>query len=136
MITGGCSSMDDKASETGLLPPCPITPNCVSSQSKDSVQHIDPIKYSGMSKNEAMEKMIQLLESEKRCRIVKTDKGKFGYIHAEFRSFVFRFTDDVEFLFPPDQNIIDVRSASRLGISDLGVNRRRVEHIRGRFISE
>ncbi len=125
-----------KASETGLLPPCPLTPNCVSSQSKDSVQHIDPIEYSGMTGDEAFDKMVRLLESEKRVRIVKADKGKYGYIHAEFRTLVFRFTDDAEFVFPPDKNIIDVRSASRLGISDLGVNRRRVEHIRKRFLSE
>ena len=100
MITGGCSSLDAKASETGLLPPCPLTPNCVSSQSKDSVQYIAPIEYSGMTRDEALNKMILLLESEKRVRIVKTDKGKFAYIHAEFRTLVFRFTDDVEFIFP------------------------------------
>ncbi|MCP5514105.1 MAG: DUF1499 domain-containing protein [Spirochaetales bacterium] len=138
MITGGCSSMDGnkKASETGILPPCPLTPNCVSSQSKDSVQYIKPIRYSGMTSDEAFNKMVRLLENEKRARIVKADKGINGYIHAEFRTLVFRFTDDVEFIFPPDENIIDVRSASRLGISDLGVNRRRVEHIRKSFLSE
>jgi uncharacterized protein (DUF1499 family) len=56
-----------------------------------------------------------------------------GYLHAEFRSRVFRFVDDVELLMDEAGHKIDVRSASRLGYSDLGVNRRRVEQLRARF---
>ena len=51
------------------------------------------------------------------------------YWHVEFRSRVFRFVDDVEFLFDPADRQIHVRSASRVGYSDLGVNRRRIEKI-------
>jgi uncharacterized protein (DUF1499 family) len=53
-----------------------------------------------------------------------------NYIRAESTSRVFHFVDDVEFYFPPDEQVIHVRSASRVGESDLGVNRRRIEQIR------
>jgi uncharacterized protein (DUF1499 family) len=56
------------------------------------------------------------------------------YLHAEARSLIFRFVDDVEFLIDPGQRRIQVRSASRIGYSDFGVNRRRVERIRQAFI--
>ena len=55
------------------------------------------------------------------------------YIHAEFRSLVFQFVDDVEFYFPPEKSIIHVKSASRSGYYDFGVNRRRVERVRAAF---
>jgi uncharacterized protein (DUF1499 family) len=53
-----------------------------------------------------------------------------SYLHAEFTSLIFRFVDDVEFVIDNDAKVIHVRSASRLGTSDLGVNRKRVEEIR------
>jgi uncharacterized protein (DUF1499 family) len=55
------------------------------------------------------------------------------YWQLEFRSLIFRFVDDVEFLFDRDSKVIHVRSASRVGYSDLGVNRTRVEKIRSMF---
>ena len=57
------------------------------------------------------------------------------YLHAEFRSLIFRFVDDLELLVDPVAGVIDVRSASRLGRSDFGVNRRRVEELRRRFLA-
>ncbi len=66
----------------------------------------------------------------KRARIITAQKG---YIHAEFTSFLFRFVDDVEFVLDEGSKTIHVRSASRVGYSDLGVNRKRVEAIRSRF---
>ena len=68
-----------------------------------------------------------VLENAKRVHLSKVD---MNYIHAEFRSSIFRFVDDLEFLFPPDKNIIHVRSASRKGYYGFGANRRRVEQIR------
>jgi uncharacterized protein (DUF1499 family) len=56
-----------------------------------------------------------------------------GYLHAEFRSALFGFVDDVEFRMDETAGRIDVRSASRTGYFDFGVNRRRVEEIRARF---
>jgi uncharacterized protein (DUF1499 family) len=52
------------------------------------------------------------------------------YIHALSKSRIFKFVDDVEFYLPPNESVIHLRSASRVGESDLGVNRRRVEQIR------
>jgi uncharacterized protein (DUF1499 family) len=62
--------------------------------------------------------------------VVKVEED---YIHAEFVSSVFRFVDDVEFSFDKTKKLIQVRSASRTGYSDLGVNRRRIEEIRKQF---
>jgi uncharacterized protein (DUF1499 family) len=79
-----------------------------------------------------MERLLAVLGSMKRVEIVTREEG---YLHAEFTSAVFRFVDDVEFSIDDRNNVIHVRSASRLGFSDLGVNRRRVEDIRKRFAS-
>ena len=76
---------------------------------------------------------MRILESEKRTKILTVEKN---YIRVEFTSAVFRFVDDVEFYFPEqqtDETIIHIRSASRIGSSDLGVNRKRVEHLRNKF---
>jgi uncharacterized protein (DUF1499 family) len=108
------------------LSPCPDSPNCVSSQSADEAHFIEPLHYSG-SPADARQKLIDILENTKRVRLVKVETD---YIHAEFRSSVFRFVDDVKFWFPPDKPIIHVKSASRKGYYDFGANRRRVERLR------
>jgi uncharacterized protein (DUF1499 family) len=111
----------------GKLTPCLTTPNCVSSGARNDPQHyIDPIKYESSSA-EAYAKIEQILESQKRTKIItKTD----NYIYAQSTSRLMGFIDDVEFYFNPETQLIDVRSASRLGESDLGVNRKRIEQIR------
>jgi len=72
---------------------------------------------------------VQLLKTEKRVVLVTVEPA---YIHATFTSRLFRFVDDVEFYFP-DEPVLHVRSASRVGYSDLGADRRRIEDIRNRF---
>jgi uncharacterized protein (DUF1499 family) len=89
------------------------------------------LTYNG-TVEEAREKLISVLNSMKRSDIVTAEND---YMHATFTSFLFRFVDDVEFSFDDEKKIINVRSASRTGYSDLGVNRRRVEEIRKRFMS-
>lgn len=116
----------------GMLSPCPASPNCVSSQSEDRAHHIEPFRFSG-SLDEAREALLSVIRSEKRTRVItETD----DYIHAEFRSLIFRFVDDVEFYFDGATKTIHVRSASRVGHSDLGVNRKRVERLRELFNKE
>jgi uncharacterized protein (DUF1499 family) len=112
------------------LPPCPETPNCVSSQAADAAHFIDPIPYSGTPVS-ALERLTSVLATLPRMTIT-AEQGH--YLHAEARSLVFRFVDDVEFLLDTDRQLIHVRSASRSGYSDLGVNRRRVESIRTAFL--
>ena len=112
--------------EPDKLSPCPDLPNCVSSQSSDKAHFIEPLHYTG-NLADARQKLINVLENAKRVHLAKID---MNYIHAEFRSSIFRFVDDVEFLVPPLKNIIHVRSASRKGYYYFGANRRRVDQIR------
>ena len=127
----GCSG--ERSSLIGVtvdkLRPCPDSPNCVSSQSSDSRHAIPPIRYEGTAEN-ANEILINVVLGMKRSRIVISDKL---YLHAEFTSAFFRFVDDVEFLLDDEKKLIHVRSASRVGYSDFGINRKRVEEIRARF---
>ena len=113
------------------LPPCPESPNCVSSLSKEKSHHVEPLTYN-TPVEEARDKLISVIQSMKRSDIVTVDKN---YLHATFQSSLFGFVDDVEFSFDNGKKIIDVRSASRTGYYDLGVNRRRVEEIRKRFVN-
>jgi len=111
------------------LTPCPKTPNCVSSLAEDKQHFIEPIPYAGETAV-AQHELLEILHSFKRVRVVRLEED---YIHAEFVSSVFRFVDDVEFAFDDVKKIIQVKSASRTGYSDLGVNRRRIEKIRELF---
>jgi len=110
----------------GKLAPCPDTPNCVSSQSTDREHGIEPLPFT-KTPAEAMAALERTILAMKRTRIVaRTDQ----YLHVEFTSFLWRFVDDVEFFVDARARVIHLRSASRLGKSDLGVNRERVEAIR------
>jgi len=123
----GGANMVSKA--TDKLRPCPATPNCVSSLAGDQKHFIEPISYEGESAV-AQQELLGVLKSFKRVRMVRVEES---YIHAEFVSSFFRFVDDVEFYFDNAKKLIQVRSASRTGYSDLGVNRRRIEEIRKQF---
>lgn len=111
------------------LAACPASPNCVSSQAMDESHAIAPLRFKGEPER-AWERLQQALTAVPRLTVVETQSR---YLHAEVRSRVFRFVDDLEFLLLPDEHLIHVRSASRTGYSDFGVNRRRVEHIRKAF---
>jgi uncharacterized protein (DUF1499 family) len=115
----------------GKLAACPNTPNCVSSQAPDSdTEHkIAPLSYT-TSPAEAMTALKSMIQGMERAAIVREDDN---YIYAEFTSALMGFVDDVEFLLDPAANVIHVRSASRLGQSDLGVNRKRIEALRTSF---
>lgn len=113
----------------GQLRPCPGTPNCVCSQSQSPQHTVSPIRFDG-SAQEALRRIRQAILAQPRTQII-TDDGH--YIHAENRSPLFRFVDDIELYIDPDEQLIQIRSASRIGKSDLGVNRARVEAIRAEF---
>ena len=120
---------DNLGLKNQLLSPCPGTPNCVSSQEKNSQHHIQPITFDGSLKL-AKERLHRVLNSMRGTRIITQD---VVYWHVEFTTQLLRFIDDVEFFFDGSQSLIHVRSASRQGYWDLGVNRKRVETIRSRF---
>ena len=115
----------------GRLAPCGKAPNCVSSQASDPRHVIAPLEFSG-SPAQAFDDLERLVASLPRTRIVARSGN---YMHAEFTTRLFRFTDDVEFLLDEPAGLIHVRSASRIGRSDFGTNRRRVETIRKLFYS-
>jgi len=117
------------ADHAPMLEPCPDTPNCVTSLAQDAEHHVEPFAFTG-DPAVALAHLKAALLKEKRVA-VKKEQG--GYLHAEARSLVFRFVDDIEFLLDADKRVIHVRSASRTGHSDFGVNRRRVERIRNHY---
>ncbi|MDZ7959155.1 MAG: DUF1499 domain-containing protein [Aulosira sp. DedQUE10] len=110
----------------GHLSTCPASPNCVVSQDADAKHTIDPIAYH-VDRDTAKKTLLKVLTVVPRTEVIEqTD----NYIYALSKSRIFKFVDDVEFYFPPNESVIHLRSASRIGDSDLGVNRRRLEQIR------
>ncbi|MDH3254229.1 MAG: DUF1499 domain-containing protein [Acidobacteriota bacterium] len=116
----------------GRLAPCPSKRNCVSSTASGRSHSIAPLAASG-SQDEAMASAREAIEGMPGARIVTVDGP---YLHAEFTSPLFRFVDDLELLWNGERQVLDVRSASRVGNSDLGVNRKRVEVLRRRLIGD
>ncbi|MFX0060202.1 MAG: DUF1499 domain-containing protein [Candidatus Hodarchaeota archaeon] len=114
----------------GKFHPCPKSPNCVSTQSMDEKHKIKPLKYNS-TLEEAKQKVKNIVGSFKRTKII-TELD--NYLHFEFRTATFKFVDDVEFYFDDTEKIIHFRSASRLGWSDMGVNRKRMEKIRKLYL--
>ena len=105
---------------------CPPTPNCVSSETLSKARLIERFK-TGDRPEESWELLTRILEKTSNCRLISQDSS---YIHAEFRTRLLRFVDDVEFSLESETTEIAVRSASRVGYSDMGTNRRRLEKIR------
>ena len=108
----------------GKLAACPGTPNCVSSQSEGEKEKIAPLPMVSIAE---IKKVVS--EMERTTIIEESD----NYLYAEFKSKLMGFVDDVEFYSDPAANVVHVRSASRLGQSDAGVNRKRVEEIRSKL---
>lgn len=123
------SRPDNLGVYSGRLAPCPSSPNCVSSYSQDAEHGIASLSYDS-EPIMAIANLKQIIESMSGTNIVKEDDD---YLYAEFTSKIMGFVDDVEFYLDKDANAIQVRSASRLGELDLGVNRDRVEIIRAKL---
>ena len=123
---------DNLGVKDSKLAPCPGSPNCVSSQMPDSdAEHqIAPIVFKS-SPAEALTKLKLAIAAMERTELVNETSD---YLYAEFTSALMGYVDDVEFYFDPSKpSEIQVRSASRVGQSDLGVNRKRIEEIRSRL---
>ena len=115
----------------GRLPRPRSTPNCVSSQADpaDPVHFIEPIRFKGTSP-EAIAAARKAVESTPRATVIRHEGN---YLYAEFKSRLLGFVDDVEFTYDDKAGVLHVRSASRLGRRDYGVNRARVEELRRRI---
>jgi uncharacterized protein (DUF1499 family) len=114
----------------GMLRACPSSPNCVSSQAADEGHCIAPLLFNGDA-NAALARLKLVLG--RRSDVTIVGEGA-GYLRVELRTTL--FVDDAEFLLDRARSVIQVRSASRLGYSDLGKNRRRMEEIRSQFLAE
>ena len=114
----------------GRLLPCPDSPNCVCSQDPDADHQIAPLAFTGPGPA-ALARLKAVVLAQPRAKLTGE---RDGYLRAEFTSRIFRFVDDVEFLLDEPAKVIHVRSASRVGHSDLGVNRKRVEQLREAFV--
>ncbi len=110
--------------KNGKLAACPGTPNCVNSQSSDPQSKIAPLPMISIAN------LKKIIESMERTTLIEETND---YLYAEFKTPLMGFVDDVEFYLDKSENVIHVRSASRLGQSDLGLNRKRVEEIRSKI---
>ena len=127
LFLSSCSgTMPDNLGVTaGKLIECPGSPNCVNTQSDKEAEKMSPLSYSG-SISDAKAKLIKVIEEQDRTKIIKQSDD---YLHVEFKTKIMRFVDDVEFYFDDANKLIHFRSASRLGHSDMGLNRKRMEEI-------
>lgn len=111
---------------TKRLAPCPDSPNCVSSDATDPSHRVEPLVLA-VSAEAAWPQIIDTVKSLPRTAVIQVTGD---YLHAECRSVVFRFVDDLELELRKGEGTVAVRSASRVGHSDFGVNRRRAERLR------
>ena len=108
---------------------CGEKPNCVSTLDGRPKRHALPWPYQG-SQLAAQGRLERAIESFPRAAVAEI---RPGYIHAVFKSALWRFADDVEFLFPEREAVIHFRSASRTGHWDFGANRRRMKKVEEAF---
>lgn len=114
----------------GELSPCPKTPNCVSSEYKQDAEHyVEPIKFLTPTTLPSVEMLIQQVQAMG-GEVVEHNSG---YIAAIFKSNIFQFVDDFELRIDRANAVIHIRSASRVGYGDLGVNKKRVSEFKQRL---
>lgn len=111
------------------LAPCPRTPNCVSTEASSESQRMPTVPFTD-SPSLAQARASAALLAEPRSSVVSQQTG---YVHGECRSLLFRFVDDVEIVVDSSAHVFRFRSASRVGRSDMGVNRRRMTRISDRL---
>lgn len=114
--------------DDGTLIDCGSAPHCVSSMATDPDRQVAPLGYGG-STEAAQRALAKIISNMQGGAVVENTPG---YMRAEFTSPVFRYVDDVQFVFQDDRTI-QVRSSSRIGYYDFGANRKRIEDIRKAF---
>jgi uncharacterized protein (DUF1499 family) len=127
-MINGCSGKrpDEMGVDPSGLRGCPKSPNCVSSEAKDEKHAIERFRLRG-DPNASWPLIQYEIALMPGCTVVTTTHT---YIHVECKSRIFRFIDDLELYLNSSNGIISIRSASRVGYWDFGVNRRRVEFLR------
>lgn len=117
----------------GRLRPCPDTPNCVGSESAEGDRRIDPLPYRGGDRAASERALAAALAGLGRATI---HRRQGDYWHATQTSALFGFVDDLEFRFDDRAGHVHLRSASRVGHSDLGANRKRSEALRAAYLAQ
>lgn len=132
-VAGGAFACAATPADLGLaagrLHPCPASPNCVCSEDPTAAAALAPLAYTGDGPL-AFAALVELVAAEPDAELVTVEPG---YAHAVYRTPLLRFRDDLELRLDEAAGVIQVRSASRVGYSDLGANRRRVEALRARW---
>ncbi len=128
VMTLSTATQANSASEKKLAA-CPSSPNCVSSQASDEGHFIAPFKITGKIEY-AWTALKTALVSQSRT-VITNETG--DTLHAEATSLVFRFVDDIDAILDADARLIHIRSASRTGYGDFGVNRKRVDTLRSQL---
>ncbi len=112
-----------------VLAPCPSSNNCVSTEATSESHRVPTVPFTDMPAR-ALVRAREALLAEPRSRITREASGQ---LHGECKSFLFRFVDDVDIVVDETARVFRFRSASRVGDSDMGVNRRRIERIAERL---
>ena len=122
---------DNLGVKDGRLATCGRRLNCVSSQADpaDARRYVAPIPFKGDAQA-ALSAARKAVERMRRATVIRQEGN---YLHAEFRSKLMGFVDDVELMFDERAGVLHLRSASRLGRRDFNVNRERVEALRARL---
>jgi len=126
LLLGGCTSPPGEPADMQVLPGCGRLPNCVNSQSGRGVHAIEPLEA-----NAGQWQQLKAWIARQENWEVSIDDDRF--LQAVVKTPLMRFRDDVQLLYFPDANLIQVRSSSRLGISDMGTNAKRVESLRAQL---
>lgn len=125
-ILSACEVTRPLSLSEARLSPCPWTPNCVSTEATSDKKRIEPFELI-VDIDTAWSEVVLAVES---LEGVVIKNQRLGYLYAKVISSTFRFVDYIEVLYVPSKNRLAVRSAARLGISDMGVNRKRTQHLR------
>ena len=118
--------------KNGQLAPVPRTPNAVSSQSEAETTRVEPFPFKQSGLIESKTAMLQILNTFNDIDIIKEEKN---YIHAVSTTATWHFHDDLEFFFDERIRAVHFRSASRIGYSDLGLNRKRYKQLLSAYLA-
>jgi uncharacterized protein (DUF1499 family) len=123
---------DSHGLENGKLAMSPKAARCISSKHENPNRWMIPMEYEGLTLEEAREILLDVLKTIPKITVVK-DEGT--YMHAEAKTLIAEFFHDVEFFFDEEAKEIHFRSASRLGFTDFGANKRRMQSVVARFLN-
>ena len=129
IILAGCTSAPEQPGADAVLPPCGMLPNCVNSDSGTGGSAIAPLQAT----TEQWQALKRWLAAQDDWTITVETAD---FVQAVVKAPLMQFRDDVQLAFKQQASDIQVRSSSRLGISDMGVNRRRIESLRAHLASE